>query len=234
MGYLLQSGLSLMLFTSVLSMELRYQPERKRFDIDVEKRLEKSDLEGLDGILMVKETKEPIATVETTTEMQEQNFTTSDFIKKRFDPFEKRLNPYNKRFEPFLHRFIPYEKRFEPFLHSSNPHQKRFDPLSKRFDPYSKRFNPYDKRFDPFVKRFDSIRGQVDKSDIRGKRFEIYTKRFEPYAYMASSLRGRFELPSDVVAKRYYEPDFLEQYWGQLNAKRNIFDPHAYNVGFGR
>ncbi|WKY15748.1 hypothetical protein Q1695_000886 [Nippostrongylus brasiliensis] len=183
---------------------------------------------------MVKETKEPIATVETTTEMQEQNFTTSDFIKKRFDPFEKRLNPYNKRFEPFLHRFIPYEKRFEPFLHSSNPHQKRFDPLSKRFDPYSKRFNPYDKRFDPFVKRFDSIRGQVDKSDIRGKRFEIYTKRFEPYAYMASSLRGRFELPSDVVAKRYYEPDFLEQYWGQLNAKRNIFDPHAYNVGFGR
>ncbi|CAD6185510.1 unnamed protein product [Caenorhabditis auriculariae] len=125
---------------------------------------------------------------------------------KRFDPFSKRFDPYSKRFDPFSKRFDPYSKRFEPY-------GKRFDPYSKKFDPYSKRFqNLLIKKFDPYAKRFDPF----------SKRFDPYSKRFDPFF-------KRF-----TIAKRYFSADVRQLLYSLDQSKRNIIDPKAFQIGFGR
>ncbi|KAK5970707.1 hypothetical protein GCK32_011302 [Trichostrongylus colubriformis] len=251
MGYLCYGGIFLVFFIWVSPTKSRYAG-RKRFDIDMAKRIELSDLEGLDNY--------PVATdvpeVEMATMKQPYNFGSNlsrvdpvkgfTFYEKRFDPFMKRFDPH-KNFYPFTKRFDPYEKRFDPYVKRFDPYWKRLDRTygnedeadvrDKRFDPYSKRFDIY-KRFDPYSKRLNAL-DQTETSSKRFepfKRFEPYSKRFDifkrfdPFPY-SSSLSDYDFYPE--VSKRF-DPSYLEQYWGRLNAKRNIFDPYAYHVGFGR
>ncbi|KAK6034745.1 hypothetical protein COOONC_27755 [Cooperia oncophora] len=256
MGYLLCGGLCLLLFTGVAPAEsMRYQAVQKRFDIDIAKRTELSDSESLQEY--------PVVTGgpkdETATEKHVLNYSSSpsrfdpvrgfSFYKKRFDPYKKRFDPYVKRFDPFSKRFDPYEKRFDPLSKRFDPYLKRFDgsygitdemdPLDKRFDPYSKRFDvsdlydTYSKRFDvykrfPSSKRFEPFK----RFEPYSKRFDIF-KRFDPFPY-ASALTDidAYEIYPDVPKR--YEPTYSKEYWGQLNTKRNIIDPYAFHVGFGR
>lgn len=125
-------------------------------------------------------------------------------IYKKFDPFVKKFDPYQKRFDIYK-KFDPMDKRFDVYKRF-DPLQKRFD-VYKRFDPFQKRFDLY-KRFDPFSKRFDPLY----------KRFDPFFKRFDPY------MKKRFDREEAVRS--------LLRSLGQ--SKRNIIDPRAFNIGFGR
>ncbi|CAI5456649.1 unnamed protein product [Caenorhabditis angaria] len=141
-------------------------------------------------------------------------------LSKKFDPeVSSYWGPENaKRFDPYAKRFDPYTKKFDPL-------SKKFDPMfNKRFDPYTKKFDPtFDKKFDPmFDKRFDPL----------SKRFDPFSKRFDPFSSL-NPFTKRFEM---LEKRQDSGAPYVRKFWIHHldQSKRNIIDPQAFQIGFGR
>uniref|UniRef100_A0A1I7WL92 GLOBIN domain-containing protein n=1 Tax=Heterorhabditis bacteriophora TaxID=37862 RepID=A0A1I7WL92_HETBA len=188
----------------------------KRFDIDMAKRRENAEGtvledEGDANSLTINSN---IGLIPVSKKLETNEDATPDdevvFLRMYANPQDSAIDknknfPISKRFDPYVKRFDPFSKRFDPFF-------KRFDYIYKRFDPYSKRFDPLGMEFDLFAPKFDTFQ----------KRFDPYFKRFNPF------------LKTFNIAKRLGNTDKKRLFYTIGQAKRNIFDPRAYQIGFGR